>query len=160
MSRGTFCYNATTGKFYLDPPHRTYLKAGSPDRHYMTGTGQEIRGIHPRSRCRGQACVIHNPSDHSMRSFPTLWRSDWGGFMERLCPHGVGHPDPDDPNAHPIHGCDGCCSEEEVPASGYSRIRSASVVDDAGKVVWHSDGRGDGSVTFIWGKDGVFRAAL
>jgi hypothetical protein len=34
--------------------------------------------------------------------------------MERICPHGIGHPDPDDPAfKNPIegvHGCDGCCS--------------------------------------------------
>lgn len=78
-------------------------------RRYETGVGQYLRGIHSRSKCRGRACVIHNPSGHSMRGFPTLWRGDWGGFMERVCPHGVGHPDPDDPNASPIHGCDGCC---------------------------------------------------
>lgn len=43
--------------------------------------------------------------------------------MERICPHGIGHPDPDDiafkrnrprfgedmAKADSIHGCDGCC---------------------------------------------------
>jgi hypothetical protein len=33
--------------------------------------------------------------------------------MERVCPHGVGHPDPDDINVilgpEKVHGCDGCC---------------------------------------------------
>lgn len=37
------------------------------------------------------------------------WRDD-RSFMERICPHGVGHPDPDDEHADPIHGCDGCCN--------------------------------------------------
>jgi len=32
-------------------------------------------------------------------------------FMEKICVHGVGHPDPDDSNADPIHACDGCCTE-------------------------------------------------
>jgi hypothetical protein len=41
-------------------------------------------------------------------------------MMERICPHGVGHPDPDDleykrkqglPDAAGIHGCCGCCNE-------------------------------------------------
>lgn len=36
--------------------------------------------------------------------------------MERICPHGVGHPDPDEidleVNAKGIHGCDGCCSAQ------------------------------------------------
>jgi hypothetical protein len=39
--------------------------------------------------------------------------------MERICSHGVGHPDPDDiafkfenglDDAMGVHGCDGCCS--------------------------------------------------
>jgi hypothetical protein len=44
--------------------------------------------------------------------------------MERICPHGVGHPDPDDlayrisiakkmgkdTKYLGIHGCDGCCT--------------------------------------------------
>lgn len=53
-----------------------------------------------------------------MRAFPTHWRAD-RGLMERICPHGVGHPDPDDlawqeehrPQAAAgVHGCDGCCA--------------------------------------------------
>ena len=34
------------------------------------------------------------------------------GYWELVCPHGVGHPDPRDPNLTDggIHGCDGCCS--------------------------------------------------
>lgn len=63
---------------------------------------------HDPSKCEGRACTLHNRSDHSMRSFPQHFRSDLG-FMERICPHGVGHPDPDDKNARVIHGCDGCC---------------------------------------------------
>lgn len=34
--------------------------------------------------------------------------------MERICKHGIGHPDPDDLKvqsswAEGVHGCDGCC---------------------------------------------------
>ena len=29
-------------------------------------------------------------------------------FMERICVHGVGHPEGDDL----MHGCDGCCTNE------------------------------------------------
>lgn len=46
-----------------------------------------------------------------MRSFPQLWRTD-RGVMERVCPHGVGHPDPDEVYRDIddfVHGCDGCC---------------------------------------------------
>jgi hypothetical protein len=43
----------------------------------------------------GLACCIHNPSDHPMKEFPLVWRDDKNA-MERRCPHGTGHPDPDD----------------------------------------------------------------
>ena len=50
-------------------------------------------------------------TNHSMRGFPQLWRED-RRIMERICPHGVGHPDPDDVlNQDRVHGCDGCCRE-------------------------------------------------
>jgi hypothetical protein len=51
---------------------------------------------HPRSQCQGRdlPCCIHSPSDHRMRGWRMNWRDDTG-VMERLCEHGVGHPDPD-----------------------------------------------------------------
>lgn len=91
---------------------------------YVTGTGQRIR-VHNRDRCEGEHCVIHNPSDHSMRDFPTHWRAD-RQLMERICPHGIGHPDPDSiafirrmdgekrAGIESVHGCDGCCAKEEA----------------------------------------------
>jgi hypothetical protein len=88
---------------------------------------------HPRTACRASAkaggpkhCVIHNPSRHHMREWPLLLRSTT--LLERVCPHGVGHPDPDSAaflNWHDktdswlSHGChfgdDGrpCCAEPE-----------------------------------------------
>ena len=88
---------------------------------YKTGTGQLIRNIHPPGLCEGRPCVIHNPSEHRMREYPTQFRSDRNPpIMERICPHGVGHPDPDDLAWHAsqgrgswigIHGCCGCCTE-------------------------------------------------
>lgn len=82
---------------------------------YTTGTGQVLHGVHDPNACSGRACVIHAPSDHAMRRFPTHWRPD-RGLMERICPHGIGHPDPDDVAylamrglLGSVHGCDGCC---------------------------------------------------
>lgn len=69
---------------------------------------------HPKDKCVGTFCTVHNMSDHIMRSFPQHYRGD-RGLMERICPHGIGHPDPDDPKAkdkwESIHGCDGCCAK-------------------------------------------------
>lgn len=85
--------------------------------------GQQVKGavlqnVHSASKCAGRHCVLHNPSDHHMREWPLNWRDDTK-IMERLCPHGVGHPDPDDVAYQimvdrswaAIHGCDGCCED-------------------------------------------------
>jgi hypothetical protein len=73
--------------------------------------------VHEANDCIGPQCSLHNRSNHPMREFPQVWRSD-RHLMERQCPHGIGHPDPDDPkiynapegkNYELIHGCDGCC---------------------------------------------------
>ena len=64
---------------------------------------------HSPDKCVGRPCPVHNPSDHHMRSWPLNYRPD-RGLTERLCHHGVGHPDPDDPSKHRRHGCCGCCT--------------------------------------------------
>jgi len=77
---------------------------------------------HEENECMSpSACTIHNRTDHHMRSFKQFYRFD-RGIMERICSHGIGHPDPDDfkiinGNDKGEHGCDGCCirfaTEEE-----------------------------------------------
>jgi hypothetical protein len=86
-------------------------------RRYITGCGSLLVGIHSSRECSGSACTIHRPSDHALRTGRTHWRH--GGYfldikpphMERICEHGVGHPDPDEIQLGVgVHGCDGCCS--------------------------------------------------
>ena len=85
---------------------------------YTTGARQILR-VHSSDKCVGEFCVIHNPSNHNMSNLPTYWRSD-RYLMERICGHGVGHPDPDALAAmnelgikdEGIHGCCGCCMGE------------------------------------------------
>jgi hypothetical protein len=72
---------------------------------------------HDPAQCEGQPCCIHHPSDHHMVDWRQVYRGD-RGIMERICPHGVGHPDPDDLGIRTgadegIHGCDGCCSRPD-----------------------------------------------
>ena len=77
-----------------------------------------LRNVHNHSDTCDQSCVIHNPTDHHMSRWPLLWRDDRAIF-ERLCKHGIGHPDPDqnpywnaaDQAWQGRHGCDGCCHE-------------------------------------------------
>lgn len=80
---------------------------------------------HSPDKCfNDKACVIHNPSDHHMRDWPITLRIDrFAALAERVCPDGIGHPDPDsmayitsligEKKAYyeSIHGCDGCCRE-------------------------------------------------
>lgn len=81
--------------------------------------------IHGKKECAGRNCVIHNPSTHPLSKAPLKWRED-RGIMERICEHGIGHPDPDDlaykemilgdhysAFQFGIHGCDGCCMGED-----------------------------------------------
>ena len=56
--------------------------------------GRASLRTHKPEKCAGRPCCVHNPSGHHMRDWPMNWRSDTG-VMERMCPHGTGHPDPD-----------------------------------------------------------------
>lgn len=74
--------------------------------------------VHKENACRGRHCSVHNPSDHPLNKAPLHWRAD-RALMERICEHGIGHPDPDGLAysnkgwAEAVHGCDGCCSIEQ-----------------------------------------------
>lgn len=89
----------------------TYEKWELPD-------GSVITGVHLTDDCQDWPCVIHSPTDHHMRDGHLFWRGDRGIF-ERICEHGVGHPDPDQfkywdetgQESQSVHGCDGCCVE-------------------------------------------------
>ena len=74
--------------------------------------------VHARHTCDPAfTCIIHSPTNHHMRSWHLHWRSDRGIF-ERICPHSIGHPDPDQREfwklrgrtGEGVHGCDGCCA--------------------------------------------------
>lgn len=78
----------------------------------ITGTGQ-ILNYHPATVCEGSPCPLHQPSEHHMVAWALHWRGD-RGLMERICEHGIGHPDPDSlaylaGADDGVHGCDGCC---------------------------------------------------
>lgn len=79
---------------------------------FTTGTGQKLV-VHSNEDCIGPFCPIHNPSDHHMKDWPLHWRAD-RAYFERICEHGVGHPDPDGfyGEQDTVHGCDGCCRKE------------------------------------------------
>jgi hypothetical protein len=52
-----------------------------------------------------------------MRDFPQHWNSNTM-IMERMCPHDVGHPDPDEfklieNEILRVHECDSCCKNNK-----------------------------------------------
>lgn len=69
-----------------------------------SGGGTVVYNAHPAGACAGRGCALHGPSDHWMRDMPLRWvhpgdEADGekrSGYMERLCPHGLWHWDPDD----------------------------------------------------------------
>jgi hypothetical protein len=73
---------------------------------YVTGTRQVLTHVHDPSACAEQDhCVIHNPSGHPLVNAPTHWRVqevvgeedvELIQIMQRICSHGVFHPDLDD----------------------------------------------------------------
>lgn len=103
--------------------YHQFTRVGTDDATYTVGR-LKLRNVHQASECQGQSCIIHNPSDHSMRTWALNWRGD-RHLWERLCPtHGIGHPDPDDLAWHEsqgrmymeVHGCCGCENYfEETP---------------------------------------------
>lgn len=115
-------------------PNEPYLGGhfNPEDNTYTTGNGQRIGKIHPVAACSARVggCVIHAPSDHHMRTWPTTYRTGGmfdikGPHMERMCEHGVGHPDPDDlafwktqGEDYGVHGCDGCCTPPTAESLG------------------------------------------
>ena len=108
--------------------------------HYLEHSGEVLVSVHDPQRCAGRSCTIHNRSEHGMRDLPQHWRED-RGIMERVCAHGVGHPDPDNPWNHGdprwLHGCDGCCGEQarsgESPQGATEQQTSERTQEDGGE---------------------------
>lgn len=97
---------------------------------FTDSIGQTLFKIHLKDDdCDNYGCIIHNPTKHHMSNWPLIYRERWGrAYPERICEHGIGHPDPDDMNWYHryhgevkayyegIHGCDGCCDEHHYYA--------------------------------------------
>ncbi len=104
--------------------------------------------VHGDSQCLNHYCTIHNHSKHVMVDFPQRWRTD-RGLMERICPHGIGHTDPDEIVVDKTHGCDGCCAEPKNKyEEGYETIEiDTYTMSDVHRIIVEG-----------FAKDGEFRA--
>lgn len=103
---------------------------GQDNSLHITGRGQRLTRTHPpNSGCEEHGCVIHNPTLEAQMIGETFW-SLAHGRMERICEHGVHHPDPDAvawrlrkglfPNVD--HDCDGCCDPERLAQQARQRV--------------------------------------
>lgn len=111
----------------LQATEEGFFVEGCTEPLFGSQVGPAVLRTHPPTVCDpADPCVVHRPSDHHMRDWPLNWRSD-RKLMERICPHDIGHPDPDDLLFHikqgrawqAQHGCDGCCSVSgEVRVNG------------------------------------------
>lgn len=61
-----------------------------PETHLLE-SGQTLVNVHPRLECVGEWCPIHRPMPGPWSNWPRQW-SDERDIMERVCPHGIGHP--------------------------------------------------------------------
>lgn len=89
---------------------------------WKDATGRKF-WVHKRTvNCDVDGCAIHNPSYHPLSDAKQFMREDKSWLIERICDHGIGHPDPDSASFIAkqegnksiwVHGCDGCCQEKE-----------------------------------------------
>lgn len=98
--------------------HKQNIKEFDLGRKRLEHSTATLR-CHKRTKCKGDVCSLHKRTNHHMRHMPQHWRGD-RGIMERICEHGVGHPDPDDYRVLNgldlgVHGCDGCCHDGPNP---------------------------------------------
>ena len=114
----------------------------------LSGMDELMTSVHARSDCATDTCVLHNPTDNHMREWPLIWRDDRLIF-ERICEHGIGHPDLDqrkywketfgDENSMGVHGCDGCCVGSEFgkcPDCGTDLVNHNEFCDDCEEDEW------------------------
>lgn len=101
-----------------EDPNRFNLEmtVAAPREILTTIHGIAFARVHDESKCAGEVCFVHSPTAHHMISLPLHYRAD-RKIWERICEHGVGHPDPDQfpfwektgREYEAVHGCDSCC---------------------------------------------------
>ena len=62
---------------------------------YIDGLGQTV-SVHSKEKCEGQHCVIHNPSDHPLRRYPTSWDEERKLMYRVIEEHRIKLMDPDE----------------------------------------------------------------
>lgn len=94
------------------------MKISTSEPIFGAAIGEREIKIHSPKECEGRSCPFHNPSKHKMKDWPMNVRLDNRSLIERICSHGVGHPDPDSVAYFKsigivymdLHACCGCCA--------------------------------------------------
>ena len=68
----------------------------------------KLTRVHDPLSCAGEACTVHNKTEHSLRGVPQTYDA-FTNYISRKCYHGIVHPDPDGVEPYRLHTCDGCC---------------------------------------------------
>lgn len=121
------------------------INAGSTGEQFTDSAGRIIT-VHSANKCGSQHCSIHNPSNHPLNNAPLLWRGD-RKMMERVCTHGVGHPDFDDvaynvgvlgadEETYSTHGCDGCCATAHASTEPATLTEAIFATKEADLLPW------------------------
>lgn len=101
-------------QFTRDQGTSAWLLAMLAEVQSMRAVPIEKMHTHGPELCAGQVCCIHNPSNHWMRGWRQVWRPD-RAIVERICPHGVGFPDPDDLKVKAGDDVYGGCGKCRIP---------------------------------------------
>lgn len=80
-----------------------------------------LKNVHDKDFCAGQICVMHNPINGDFRRLLLVWENNVKRY-ERVCEHGVTHPDPSQfafwratgQEQLGTHPCDRCCLDWEI----------------------------------------------
>lgn len=130
---------------------------------WRDATGRKF-WVHKRNvGCDVDGCAIHNPSYHPLSNAKQYMRADKAWLIERICDHGIGHPDPDSASFISkqegngsiwVHGCDGCCKDPEPtpPRTQRSTVKRGWGPHEH-RYVWADDGIGHSGAFCSCGKE-------
>lgn len=115
--------------------------------------------VHKRNlNCELDGCAIHNPSYHPLSDAPQYMRDDKDFLIERVCKHGIGHPDPDSASfiaktigdsAIWVHGCDGCCNANKAVQKKALRKVESGWGPHVHQLSWADDGIGHSGMACV-----------
>lgn len=85
----------------------------------LENSDEILYASHDAENCPLGPCPLHHRTEHHMRGWPQHYDSELQ-LVQRVCPHGTLHPDPDDRTVVDHECCHtGCCA---APEHGLHRV--------------------------------------